>query len=264
MEIPFYKYQGTGNDFIMIDDRDGEYGSLTLLNSPKTLAGLCHRRMGIGADGVILLQQSAEYDFKMKYYNSDGHESSMCGNGGRCIAKFAYSLGMVGDSCRFEAIDGEHLARIEGDIVRLKMKDVKDIHTTEIYSVLDTGSPHVVTTIAEGIDALDVDHAGAQIRNSPDFISEGINVNFVSLIAPHHLKVRTYERGVEAETYSCGTGVTASSIALAAASPEPQTYTIDTLGGQLEVSFIKKSEDQATDVWLSGPAVEVYRGTTAE
>ncbi len=261
MNIPFTKYQGTGNDFIMIDDRLGEYSKLPLFSSSEKIALLCHRRFGIGADGLILLQSSEDFDFKMKYYNSDGNESTMCGNGGRCIVHFAYSLEEIGNTCTFIAIDGEHPASIEGDIVSLKMQDIKTILSTEQYSVLDTGSPHYVSILSEGLDDLDVDKAGAEVRYSPDFEKEGINVNFVENKEPHHIQVRTYERGVEAETYSCGTGVTAASIVSAPVSETSQVVRVDTLGGELQVRLTKTSKNSAQDIWLIGPATPVFNGT---
>ncbi len=260
MEVQFFKYQGTGNDFVMIDDRIIKIGNNEEYSSTEKIKNLCDRRFGIGADGVIFLQNSDEYDFKMKYYNSDGHESSMCGNGGRCIAKFAKQLGMVGNSCVFEAIDGRHEAKIADEQVSLQMKDVNGIQARASFTVLDTGSPHLVTIIDQDLDAMDVDHAGYEIRNSVPYRQDGINVNFVEVLANDHLKVRTYERGVESETYSCGTGVTAASIALAKSSDDRQVYDIETLGGSLQVSFIKPTDDQARDIWLTGPAALVFQG----
>lgn len=261
MNVTFFKYQGTGNDFVMIDDRSIKIGNNEEFSSPDKIAALCDRRFGIGADGVIFLQNSDQHDFKMKYYNSDGHESTMCGNGGRCIVAFAKKLGLIDQECTFEAIDGLHHASIKGDDVTLQMKDVENIKYTEVSVVLDTGSPHFVTTINSGLDELDVSHAGAEIRNSPPFAQEGINVNFVQAIGENKIQVRTYERGVEDETYSCGTGVTASSIAVANISPDTQTYKVATIGGDLEVKFIKPDARTAHDVWLIGPALEVFEGT---
>jgi len=208
MKIPFYKYQGTGNDFVMIDQRAQQYitkSDIELINR------LCDRKFGVGADGLILLQLKDGYDFEMIYFNADGNESTMCGNGGRCITAFARYLGVVENECRFLAIDGPHDAKVdEAAWVELKMLDVPKIEIGEDYFVMNTGSPHYVIFV-EDIDDIDVVDNGQAIRYSKRFRKEGINVNFVERTQDGIL-VATYERGVEDETLSCGTGVTAAAI----------------------------------------------------
>jgi diaminopimelate epimerase len=208
MQLHFYKYQGTGNDFIIFDNRDN---SIAL--TKEQVAFLCNRRFGIGADGLMLLNSHSDYDFEMKYYNADGGESSMCGNGGRCLVKFAAERGIFKSQYRFLAIDGEHEASIENNgHVSLKMVDVSSVQSEYNSHILNTGSPHYVE-ITDHVMDLDVYEKGKAIRYSDDFKKEGINVNFVELTEePDTILVRTYERGVEDETYSCGTGVTAAAL----------------------------------------------------
>ncbi len=251
MNIAFYKYQGTGNDFILIDNRDK-----SIVLSTEQIAQLCHRRFGIGADGLMLLENETGYDFRMVYYNADGNESTMCGNGGRCITAFAHSLGVVKEAARFIAIDGAHTATIENGIVNLQMQDVKDIDTTGDRTIMNTGSPHYVQWV-DDVQATDVFNNGRSIRTAHS--EKGINVNFVQKLADA-IWVRTYERGVEDETLSCGTGVTASAIAASGDKTGSFTTAIHTPGGDLTVSFIKDSANSATDVYLKGPAVFVYEG----
>jgi len=237
MNLHFYKYQGTGNDFIIIDNRGR---SLEKNLSTATIAKLCDRRFGIGADGLILLSDSQEQDFRMIYYNSDGRESSMCGNGGRCIVSFANKLGAVAASCVFDAIDGLHEAEIKDNLVKLKMGKPQGFQALANQQVwLDTGSPHYVSFEDQPIAELDVYSKGKEVRNSPPFQEQGTNVNFVNVLGVRHLKVRTYERGVEAETLSCGTGVTASAYAYLQlqAKSTYDTIRVDTPGGQLSVEI---------------------------
>jgi len=250
----FYKYHGTGNDFILIDNRDGGCSLTT-----QQIAHLCHRHYGIGADGLMLLDETAGFDFKMVYYNADGGESTMCGNGGRCIVAFARMLGIITTTASFLAIDGPHKAMIAADgTVSLHMKPVADINIKEGYTVLDTGSPHYVAWVKD-VNEVDVYTAGRDIRYSADFNPGGINVNFAHLIAGQ-LSVRTYERGVEDETMSCGTGVTAVAIAATCSSTGIFTTSVATPGGMLTVSFTKDTAHSATDVILTGPAVFVFKG----
>ncbi len=254
--IQFFKYQGTGNDFILIDNREG---NVDLTNSE--VAALCHRRFGIGADGLMLLEQSETADFHMVYYNSDGNQSTMCGNGGRCIAAFAKALGIADKEVVFTAIDGLHKAYFLSDnIVSLEMQDVSGIREQEGGLVLDTGSPHFIAWVDGDIQSVAVFSEGRRIRNLPAFQPGGLNVNFVAR-QPDHLWVRTYERGVEDETYSCGTGVTAAAIAASGDQLGKFNTKIITLGGDLEVSFDKISSDQARNVMLTGPAKFVFKGT---
>ena len=255
MELHFSKYHGTGNDFILLDNR-----SRKILLSTKEVAFLCDRHFGIGADGLMLLEQEAGYDFRMVYFNSDGNESSMCGNGGRCIVAFAQKLGLITNKSRFMAIDGPHSASIEEEgVVSLRMGDVSQIDRHDTYVLLNTGSPHYVTWVRDVVN-IDVFHQGNSIRNSEAFSAEGINVNFVERMNGG-LRVRTYERGVEDETLSCGTGVTAAAIAHSENKTGHFIVPIETPGGMLEVSFTKPSSDKAEDVYLKGPAQLVFEGT---
>lgn len=255
MEQHFYKYQATGNDFILIDNRQGGFPA----NDPSRISGLCHRRFGIGADGLILLENDPKVDFRMVYFNSDGRPGSMCGNGGRCITAFAKFLGIIGDTCSFLASDGLHQARIAGESVSLRMADVEEIRDKENYSFLNTGSPHHVQEVS-GLEAFDVDREGRRLRYGL-YGEPGSNINFVEPQADGYLQVRTYERGVEAETYSCGTGVTAVAIAMDAQGKQlQQPSRIRTRGGDLEVAF-RKDDGTYTDIWLTGPALMVFKGT---
>jgi diaminopimelate epimerase len=218
--------------------------------------------MGIGADGLMLLEHAAGYDFRMVYYNSDGRESTMCGNGGRCITAFAKSLGMIHNNARFIAIDGEHTATIREDgLISLHMKDVKDMDIQHGFTILDTGSPHYIAWVKD-VMHIDVYDEGRTVRNLPQFQPDGINVNFVEL-HDGKLLVRTYERGVEDETLSCGTGVTAAAIAATCNAMGTFKTSIETPGGHLEVSFVKHSPTSASDVMLIGPATFVFKGDIA-
>ncbi|MDX2048195.1 MAG: diaminopimelate epimerase [Chitinophagaceae bacterium] len=256
MTIKFFKYQGTGNDFIILDNREASNGHL----STEEIKHLCDRRFGIGADGLMMLQLKEGYDFEMKYYNADGKEGSMCGNGGRCMVKFASHQGVLKTTYHFLAADGEHEAEIDlKGWVRLKMKDVNKVDDRRNDYVLDTGSPHYVKFIND-VKEFDVYGLGREIRYGKEFAKKGINVNFVETIDDHSIYVRTYERGVENETFSCGTGVTAS--ALMAAHNEIGFNEVDiiTPGGNLTVEFEKLDKDHFNNIWLCGPAEFVYKG----
>ncbi len=250
MEIPFFKYEGTGNDFIMVDNRNGAFPM-----DNNQIARLCDRRFGIGADGLILLQKEEGFDFRMVYFNSDGRESTFCGNGGRCVAAFARQLNLVKDSTRFIAKDGEHLAVFSENLVRLKMMntDLPTKHENGFF--LFTGSPHFVCFVPDAVQ-VDVFSEGRKIRQS--FGEEGVNVNFVEKKADR-LLVRTYERGVEDETYSCGTGVTAAALINCYLDGSSGPVLLETKGGELQVDFIRK-DDGFTDVHLQGPARLVFSG----
>lgn len=254
MKISFYKYQGTGNDFILIDNRNKNISLST-----GQINYLCDRRFGIGADGLMLLETEEGVDFKMVYYNADGHESTMCGNGGRCIAAFAKRLGIVYGHANFTAIDGKHEAKIESDdYVRLQMIDVNNIENRDNHSLLNTGSPHYVKW-TDDIKNTDVFGEGRSIRNQPEFQPKGINVNFAQR-EEDRILVRTYERGVEDETLSCGTGVTAVAIASVKNKTGDFSINIETPGGLLNVSFHKDNTKNAVHVWLSGDASFVFEG----
>lgn len=252
--MKFYKYQGTGNDFVMVDNR-----TLSFPQNTDVVAYLCDRRFGIGADGLILLENSteADVDFKMVYYNSDGNESTMCGNGGRCIVAFAHFLGLFAKNCRFVAIDGLHEAAIQDGIVKLKMIDVSQISSDAENSVLNTGSPHFVQYV-ENLEAFPVYEKGKAIRNSETYRKDGINVNFVEKTAADEIFVRTYERGVEDETYSCGTGATAAALTFLKDS-DASSVKVQVLGGQLTV-YAEKMASGFCNIWLEGPAHQVFTG----
>ena len=256
MQLTFYKYQGTGNDFIIIDNREMNFDR----SDNSLVAKLCDRRFGIGADGLMLLQTKIGYDFEMVYYNSDGKESSMCGNGSRCIVEFARTLGLVKTKANFLASDGEHEAMVKEGFISLKMNNVSKIEMNAGYSYLNTGSPHYVAFVND-VHNFNVYEEGKKIRYNDRFKETGTNVNFVEK-QYNDLFVRTYERGVEAETYSCGTGVTAA--ALVAALKEVATATdfcdIKTLGGDLKVKFTRHPDNSFTDIWLEGPATFGFKG----
>lgn len=291
--MEFFKYQGTGNDFVMIDNRD--------LQFPKDRAlieKLCDRRFGIGGDGLILLENAKETfssfrieekkvadpdssanevqsenseistptlkgaisefpDFKMVYYNSDGNESTMCGNGGRCIVAFAHFLDIFEDRTTFIAIDGLHEAEIRNGIVKLKMGDVNSIKNLDGNFELNTGSPHFVKFV-DDVENYEVYTNGNEIRNSATYKTEGINVNFAEEISDGEIFVRTYERGVEDETYSCGTGVTASALVFMKGKNQT-SVNVKVLGGNLKV-YADKDGDSFKNIWLEGPAKQVFRG----
>lgn len=256
MAIQFYKYQGTGNDFILIDDRNETFEAQNQL----LIKYLCDRKFGIGADGLMLLQNERGFDFKMVYFNSDGNESTMCGNGGRCIVAFAHHLGIVGNTANFTAIDGEHEAEVlEEDYIRLQMIDVNKVEKGDDYCFLDTGSPHYVE-IRGQVKDINVYQEGKAIRYNDRFKEEGTNVNFLE-ITPERLNVRTYERGVENETLSCGTGIVASAITASMFNEKLGTsFDIKAIGGDLKVSFRRMPGNQFTNIWLEGRATQVYKG----
>jgi diaminopimelate epimerase len=261
MEITFYKYQGTGNDFVLFDNRTGSLPTLEI----KTVRNLCDRNFGVGADGFIILQNKEGYDFEMIYYNADGSVSTMCGNGGRCMVQFAHDLGLHKTEYKFWAIDGEHIATMgtayngNDKIVRLKMQDVHAIDSHATYAVLNTGSPHYVK-IETDVRHLNVVEEGAAIRYSSAFEDTGVNVNFVESTGPYSIYVRTYERGVEAETLSCGTGVTAAALLCAHNDRGFNEVQVQTNGGKLSVEFNKEDEENFTEIYLCGPAKFVFSG----
>ena len=255
MQQTFYKYQGTGNDFVMIDNRQETFNK----KDTKQIAFLCDRRFGIGADGLILLENHPTSDFKMVYYNADGNESTMCGNGGRCLVAFAKQLGVIKDKAVFEAIDGLHHASIENGIVRLQMQDVETVEKHPQHVFLNTGSPHHVQ-FEDDIENFDIKTKGAKIRYGAPYNESGSNVNFVNKISNQIFAVRTYERGVEDETLACGTGVTAVAIAAHKTKlTNNNSIKIKMLGGDLEVSF-EKENDTYKNVFLKGPAQFVFEG----
>lgn len=255
-KIKFSKYQGAGNDFVIIDNRTGFFAR----NNHDLVRSLCDRRFGIGADGLMLLQNNKNFDFEMVYYNADGKEASMCGNGGRCIVAFARDLGIIHDKAVFLAVDGEHQADIQHNQVDLTMVDVSAAQRDGDAYVLNTGSPHYITW-ANDLQNRNVYEMGFAIRNNDTYKKEGINVNFIDKEAQGYF-VRTFERGVEDETLACGTGATAAAIAIALHSNLEGRHEIPirVLGGQLFISFDKQGQ-RFTNVRLKGPAKFVFNGT---
>ncbi|MCC6286986.1 MAG: diaminopimelate epimerase [Chitinophagaceae bacterium] len=256
MDINFYKYQGTGNDFVILDNRTHQYDTLT----NEQVKFLCDRKFGIGSDGLMMLNMHEDYDFEMVYYNADGHEGSMCGNGGRCLVKFASDAGIKKNHYNFIATDGLHEAEIDfNGEVRLKMKDVASIEEGTDYFILNTGSPHYVKLVND-LQATPVKEEGRKIRNSKPFDKDGINVNFVEAIDEHTIFVRTYERGVEDETLSCGTGVTAAALISAHNENGFNEIDVKTTGGNLCVEFETIDNTSFSNIWLRGAADFVFKG----
>ena len=254
MHVPFYKYQGTGNDFIIIDHRPQYFNK----NDTRLIRRLCDRKFGIGADGLIWLEQCETTDFKMVYFNADGKESSMCGNGARCAVAFARFLGWINAETAFMASDGVHHATITNETVRLQMQDVTKIETFPHHAFLNTGSPQHVQLV-EGLSAMDVKTVGKKLRYGK-YGETGSNINFVEQQKDNLFSVRTYERGVEDETLSCGTGVTAVALVMHYTGKARATrITLQTLGGDLSVSF-EKSGTGYRNICLEGPAVQVFKG----
>ncbi len=254
MTIPFYKYQGTGNDFVMIDNRQ----SVFFKNNAKLVASLCDRKFGIGADGLILLENDDLSDFKMVYFNADGNEGSMCGNGGRCTVAFAHHLDIISATATFNAVDGRHKATIDNNQVSLQMKEVSEIRVKPDCLFLDTGSPHHVQMV-KGLADFEVFAEGKKLRYGL-YGKSGSNINFVEQLDETTFAVRTYERGVEDETLSCGTGVTAVALAMhKTGRTTANSVTIKTQGGNLQVEF-QQEGGSYTNIYLIGPAQQVFKG----
>jgi len=255
MQVKFYKYQGAGNDFVMIDNRKQWFDS----SNQKCIEKLCNRKFGIGADGLICLENEDDFDFKMLYFNADGNESTMCGNGGRCIVAFAKFLNIIKNKANFTAIDGVHRAVINKDIISLQMQNVSKILLNDDYVYLNSGSPHHIKYF-NNVDKLDIKQLGSIIRYGAPYLNEGTNVNFVEQVNKNTFKVRTYERGVENETLSCGTGVTAVAIASHKTGKTTDSIiNLNTKGGNLKVLFTEKN-GVYKNVFLKGPAVQVFKG----
>jgi diaminopimelate epimerase len=253
MDFSFYKYQGTGNDFVMIDDRAGSFD----LQNLQLVSKLCDRRFGVGADGLIAIRNHPDYDFEMIYFNADGSQS-MCGNGARCAVAFSAFLGIVGKTTRFLAIDGPHEAVLVNDQVELLMSDVKCIESKLGDFFVNTGSPHHIRFV-EKVEDYPVFEEGRTVRFDAAYSPGGTNVNFVQPMEADQVFVRTYERGVEDETLSCGTGVTAA--ALVYGSQNGQNHVkISTPGGKLSVKFKSNPDGSFRKIWLIGPAVQVFSG----
>ena len=254
MGLEFYKYQGTGNDFVMIDNRSRSFPS----NNQEYIAKLCDRRFGVGADGLILLEPCEFSDFKMVYFNADGRESTMCGNGGRCLVAFANYLGYRAETIVFDAVDGKHVATIDDTLVNLQMQDVNEVLVKEDYVFLDTGSPHHVLMV-DDLKTLNVKEEGLAIRYDV-YGEEGSNVNFVEQVAENEFTIRTYERGVEDETLSCGTGATAVAIAMyETGRTSAKDIIINVAGGVLNISF-EITDKGYKNVFLKGKAIQVFKG----
>ena len=254
MKIKFYKYQGTGNDFIIVDNRDMTFNK----NNIELVQGLCSRKFGIGSDGLILIERHPEWDFNMVFFNPDGSQS-FCGNGSRCAVAFAREQGMVYDFAKFNSTDGYHEAIIESNgLIKLKMHNVCNIEVGESHHYMDTGSPHY-NCFEKNIDAIDVVAKGREIRNNKRFKEIGTNVNFIEHLS-NGIKVRTYERGVEDETLSCGTGVTACALSAALVAEDSSgEIKVSARGGDLSVSF-RQTLDGFEDIWLMGPTKFVFNG----
>lgn len=253
--LNFVKYQGAGNDFVMIDNRLGNWDNLSI----QQIQHICDRRFGVGADGLIKINTSSNTDFECDYYNSDGSKS-FCGNGARCAVAFSKELGIAKDRFIFQAIDGEHEAFILDGLVHLKMNDVSKMEWIGSDALLNTGSPHYIQWVGQ-VQNLDVFHSGQVIRYNERFKAEGVNVNFIEEVAQKALKIRTYERGVEDETLSCGTGITAAALAFAAKHHMmgEQTIPVYAAGGDLKVTF-QYNGNEFTEIWLIGPAERVFEG----
>lgn len=253
MKINFTKYEGNGNDFIIIDDRKEEFSEDNVLMISK----LCDRKFGIGADGLILMRKHKVYDFQMIYFNSDGNESSMCGNGGRCLVSYALQLDIDLKTNSFLAIDGVHKFKVVDNEIYLKMNDVKDIVVKNGYNFLNTGSPHVVQ-IVENVDEINVYEQGKKIRRQFQEMN-GVNVNFVSF-NNDIIKCRTFERGVENETLSCGTGVVAVALYIFKKKKiSDNKIIVSTKGGSLSVSF-KNDGNSFREIWLKGDINKIFDG----
>jgi len=257
MKIKFYKYQGAGNDFIIVDNRNLGFNH----QNPELLESICNRRFGIGADGIMFVQNADGFDFEMVYYNADGQPSSMCGNGGRCIVAFAKHLQIFDRETNFLAVDGPHYAKIAdaGNWVSLQMIDVDLVKRDGEAYVINTGSPHFIL-LENNIDEKDVVAEGKAIRYNNTYKNEGINVNFLE-DQGDHLFVRTYERGVEDETFACGTGATAAALAMAKHKNNTGNISqpIKVLGGDLNIKFNYDGE-KYRNIFLEGPAVKVFEG----
>ncbi len=253
MKINFVKYQGTGNDFVMLDNMTGKFDSLTI----EQIRFLCDRKLGVGADGLIKISKDPNADFYVDYFNADGSQS-FCGNGARCSTAFAEKIGLIDSSTRFNAIDGFHRAEIANGIVRVEMHDVAKIDQISDDFFVQTGSPHYIHLKAENDQ--DIVSYGRLIRYSEKFQKEGVNVNYLTVLSKCEIEVETYERGVEDETLSCGTGVTACGLIHMSLNDTISNVSVKTKGGNLSVTADRKGEG-FTNIWLSGPAILVFDGS---
>ena len=256
MNFQFEKYQGAGNDFIILDDREDSFPD----QDHSLIQKLCDRHFGIGADGLILLRDSSRSDFKMLYFNANGHPSSLCGNGSRCVFAFAKKHKIVSNQGTFETSDGTHKGSITpDDLICIEMGDVLKIEKRDMAIFMDTGSPHHIEFVDE-VSAVDVKVQGAAIRYGAPYFEAGSNANFVEKVNENEFNIRTYERGVEDETLACGTGAVAAAIAVHFSELTPlNVVKINALGGRLQVSFTPDS-GQYKNIQLTGPAVFVFSG----
>lgn len=254
MTIHFSKYQGTGNDFVMLDNMNGQFDTVGI----KEIQFLCDRKMGVGADGLIKISAHNDFDFEVEYFNADGSQS-FCGNGARCSVAYAKALNIIGSHANFLAIDGAHSASVENGIVRLEMLPVEQIEAINQDYFLDTGSPHYIRVLGEN-EELDIVKFGRQIRYSERYSAKGVNVNTIREIRKDKISVETYERGVEDETLSCGTGVTACALLIMHKNESINQVQVKTKGGDLKVEA--KSDGKGfKNIWLSGPAIKVFDGS---
>ncbi|MDG2372344.1 MAG: diaminopimelate epimerase [Flavobacteriaceae bacterium] len=256
MKITFYKYHGAGNDFVIVDDRKLNYSFST-----NEIKEICDRKFGIGSDGFILLRNHIKYDFEMIYYNSDGKTSTMCGNGGRCIVAFANYLKIIKTNTVFQAIDGAHEAIIINDSsVLLKMNNIDHISSNENYTFIDSGSPHHVIEQSD-LNLVNIKEKGSKIRYSKMYNPQGVNVNFVQKVSSKEFMIRTYERGVEDETFSCGSGAVASAVTMRYLGRTKQNkIKMKTLGGDLIICFEFESSKMFSEITLEGPVKQVFKG----
>lgn len=254
MKIDFVKYQGTGNDFVMLDNMSGKFDSLTL----EQIRFLCDRKLGIGADGLIKLSKDVSADFYVDYFNADGSQS-FCGNGARCSVAFAIELGLIQSLSQFNALDGLHRAEFSDGIVRLEMRDVAQIERVSADYFVDTGSPHYIH-LKQELDA-DILSYGKKIRYSEKYEKQGVNVNYLTSLSNDKIEVETYERGVEDETLSCGTGVTACALVQMTLNEQINRVHVNTKGGKLTVEAMPDGSGGFMNIWLSGPAMRVFHGT---
>lgn len=259
--MEFFKYEGAGNDFVILDNMSGRYDGL----DRSSIARLCDRRFGVGADGLLQLSKADGVSFRMVYFNQDGSDASFCGNGARCICAFAVHSGVVPADAEFHFVagDGPHRAmyRSRDCVVDLQMSPVKNVVSQPDGAyVMNTGVPHYVTFV-DNLEAVDIMSVAPQIRFSPRYAPDGVNVNFVKILGDDSIAVRTYERGVEAETLACGTGITASAIA-ASFKTGAASFAVQACGGKLAVSFRKLADGSFSDVLLRGPAVRTFHGVT--
>ncbi len=257
MIIHFEKYQGTGNDFVLLDNLSGRYDALSI----EQIVKLCDRRFGIGADGLIKINRHPSYDFEVDYYNSDGSKS-FCGNGARCAVKFAGTLGLNVNECRFLGIDGEHKAYLKKGLIYLDMLPVGTIEYYQDAFILHTGSPHFVK-FSKDLSTENIREFGKTIRFSDPFKKDGINVNLVKQLSEDSIQIETYERGVEDETLSCGTGATACALVLASIENRMGNYEIKVAvkGGDLKVAYAYLGNNSFENIQLIGPAECVFKGT---